>query len=57
MSGIEKLDKMSARYELMKELMITGAQNISTSWAIKNILNIGREEFRKDKINRIFDGQ
>ena len=57
MYEIEKLDKMSARYELMKELMISGEQYISTDWAIKNILNIGREEFRKDKINRIFDGQ
>lgn len=49
--------KKKARWELMKELMISGEQYISTDWAIKNILNIGKEEFRKEKINRIFDGQ
>ena len=57
MSEVEKLDIMNARWELMKEMMITGDQRISTSWAIKNILNLSREGFRKEKIKRIFDGE
>jgi|SaaInlV_100m_DNA_2_1039680.scaffolds.fasta_scaffold05425_7 hypothetical protein len=42
------------KWELMKELMITGNQYISTDWAIKNILNLSRE-VRKEKIKRIFN--
>jgi len=57
MSEVEKLDIMNARWELMKEMMITGDQRISTSWAIKNILILSREGFRKEKIKRIFDGE
>lgn len=33
---------MRAKWELMKELMKTGEQYISTDWAIKNILNISK---------------
>ena len=42
MSEVEKLDIMNARWELMKEMMITGDQRISTSWAIKNLLMVPR---------------
>ena len=56
MSEIKKLDKWKSKYELMKELMISGEQYINTDWAIKNILNISREDFRKDKIKNIFNG-
>lgn len=45
---------MDARWELMKEMMITGENIISADWAIRNILLLNKEGFRKEKIKRIF---
>ena len=47
----------NSKWELMKELMITGNQYISTDLRKqmnKNILNLSRE-VRKEKIKRIFN--
>lgn len=42
------------KYELLKELMITGYLDVN--WAIKNILGFDtKSEYRKSKINRIFN--
>jgi hypothetical protein len=42
------------KYELLKELMITGYLDVN--WSIKNILGFDtKSEYRKSKINRIFN--
>jgi hypothetical protein len=51
---MSNIPNLKDRIEIYQS-MISGG-HVSTKWAIKNILNIGKEEFRKIKIKKIFNG-
>jgi hypothetical protein len=46
---------MLNRFDIFKEILSSGYVNVD--WAINNILNIKKQEFRKEKIKRIFNDQ
>lgn len=52
---MRSVSKMKARVE-MYEAMMAG-NHVSVDWALKNILDMGKNEFRRYKINKIFNEQ
>lgn len=49
---MRKIGITKAKAELYKAM--TSGNNVSIDWALKNVLGLGKNEFRRYKIKRIF---